>query len=270
MWATSMARECTVCYSRIRDMASKQSKRRRKKYEPGSAYAGDVKPTGVLGFLSSASMIKIIFIGMAFALGGAGLMTIFGGNVLFRGNSSNQNFVRPEDQRDVGDASATPSEFTVKQYASPPALAIDANETITATIRTPLGDIDVELLPKQALETVNNFVFLAQDGFYDGLKFQSVTSGFSAQAGDPACSVEAPASLCRKNGGPGYELNEDVSGEFTAGTLGMVNGSQFFIALKESPQFDGFTPFGSITSGLDVAEQITTNTPIESIEISIQ
>ena len=250
-------------------MGNKQSKRRRKKYEPGSAYAGHVKPTGVLGFLASGNMVKFIFIGMALALAIGGAATIFGGNV-FRSGSNHQNFVSPDGAADEEDAPPTPGEFEVTRFTSPPPLTIDANATITATIRTPLGDIEVELLPEQALETVNNFVFLAQEGFYDGLKFHSVTSGFSAQAGDPNCSVEAPESLCRRDGGPGYELNEDVTGEFTAGTLGMANGSQFFIALKDSDQFDQFAPFGSITSGLDVAEQITINTQIDSIEILIQ
>ena len=250
-------------------MANNQSKRRRKKYEPGSAYAGHVRPTGVLGFLSSGQMVKFIFIFMALALAIGGAATIFGGNV-FRSSANHQNFVSPDGQAGEEAEPPAPSEFEVTRFTSPPPLTIDANATIIATIRTPLGDIEVELLPQQALETVNNFVFLAQEGFYDGLKFHSVTSGFSAQAGDPNCSVEAPESLCRRDGGPGYELNEDVTGEFTAGTLGMANGSQFFIALKDSDQFDAFAPFGSITSGLDVAEQITINTQIDSIEILIQ
>ena len=250
-------------------MGNKQSKRRRKKYEPGSAYAGHVKPTGVLGFLSSGNMVKFIFIGMALALAIGGAATIFGGNV-FRSGSNHRNFVQPDGQANEEEEPPAPSEFEIAQFSSPPPLTIDADATITATIRTPLGDIDIELLPEQALETVNNFVFLAQEGFYDGLKFHSVTSGFAAQAGDPACSVDAPEGLCRRDGGPGYELNEDVTGEFTAGTLGMANGSQFFITLRDSDQFDDFAPFGSITSGLDVAEQITVNTQIDSIEIFIQ
>ncbi len=250
-------------------MAKQQPKRRRKKYEPGSAYAGDVRPTGVLGFLSSVQMVKSIFIFMALALAAGGATTIFGGNVLFRSSSSGQDFVRPDEQNDEQEPPA-PSEFEVRQFTSPPPLTIDANAMYTATIRTALGDIDVELLPGQALETVNNFVFLAQEGFYDGLMFHFVSSGFSAQAGDPACSVEAPEGLCRGDGGTGYELDEDVSGMFSEGTLGMANGSQFFIALADSDQFDEFAPFGSLTSGLDVAEQLITNTRIDSIEIFVQ
>ncbi len=251
-------------------MGNKQSKRRRKKYEPGSAYAGHVKPTGVLGFLSSGQMVKFIFIFMALALAIGGAATIFGGNVFRTSGGHGNSFVQPDGQAIEEEEAPELSEFEVTQYALPPVLTIEKDAVITATIRTALGDIEVELLLGQALEAVNNFVFLAQEGFYDGLKFHHVASGFSATAGDPACSVEAPDGLCRGDGGPGYELAEDATGEFTVGTLGMANGSQFFIALTDSDQFDEFAPFASITSGLDVAEQLVTNTQIDSIEIFVQ
>ena len=250
-------------------MAKQQSKKRRKKYQPGSAYAGDVKPTGFMGFLASGQMIKIIFIGMALALAvGGGASVIFGTDLFRNSNTAgDDNFVSPDD-----DLQATPTvqiTFEPKQYDAEPAVTIDPNASYTATIRTDMGDIAVELLPGQALEAVNNFVFLAQDGFYDGLTFHYVQQGFSVQAGDPYCSVDAPSGVCRRDGGPGYELSEQVAGDFQVGTLGMVNGSQFFIALTESSQFEGLTPFGQVTSGLDVAEQLTANTPIRSIDIQV-
>ena len=96
------------------------------------------------------------------------------------------------------------------------------------------------------------------------------SAGFSATAGDPACSVDAPQGLCRGDGGPGYEIEDDAAGEFSAGTIGMANGSQFFIALSDSDQFEGFASFGTVTSGLDVAERLVTNSQIESIDILIQ
>ncbi len=249
-------------------MGRQQTKRRRKKYQAGSAYAGDVRPTGVLGFLSGGNMVKVIFIGMALALTIGGAATIFGGNV-FRSSSSQGNFVQPDDNAPAATA-VGPSDFQVRRYATAPELTIDADSTYTAMIRTGLGEIEVDLLPRQALEAVNNFVFLAQDGFYDGLTFHYVKEGFSAQAGDPACSVAAPEGVCRGNGGPGYELTEDVDGEFSLGTLGMANGSQFFIVLAGSDEFDDYPPFGTITSGLDVAQQLTANTEIKSIEIQVQ
>ncbi len=134
-----------------------------------------------------------------------------------------------------------------------------------AMIKTELGDIEVELLVSQAPETVNNFVFLVQDGFYDGLVFHYGDGTFSANAGDPACTVES--STCRGDGGPGYELTEDAPGDFQRGVLGMSNASQFFIALTESEQFEGFTPFGQVVSGLEVAEQVMAGTGIQTIEI---
>ena len=249
-------------------MGKQQTKRRNKKYKAGSAYAGHVRPTGVMGFLSSANLIKFIFIGMALALAIGGGATIFGGNV-FRSSSNHSSFVEPSDSV-VDEAPLVESEFAPRRYATAPELTIDPNATYTATIRTADGDIVIELLPDQALQAVNNFVFLAQDGFYDGLMFHYVSSGFSATAGDPACSVDAPPGLCRGDGGPGYEIEDDTKGEFSAGTLGMANGSQFFIALTDSDQFEGFASFGTVTSGLDVAERLVTNTQIESIEILIQ
>jgi len=131
------------------------------------------------------------------------------------------------------------------------------------------GDIQVQLLAKDHPQTVNNFVFLARDGFYDGLTFHYVAPGFSAQAGDPTG---------QGSGGPGYDLPQEGTGAFDAGTLGMANGakagtnngSQFFIALTPAQQFNEFTPFGKITAGLNVAERLQRGSKIESIQIAEQ
>ncbi len=248
-------------------MPNQQSKRRRKKYQAGSAYAGDVKPTGVLGFLSGANMVKFIFIGMALALAVGGAATIFGGNV-FRSSSHNgDNFVLPDDN---ANATEEPdSEFDVISLPQP-VFSIDPDATYVATIRTALGDIEVELLAGQAPNTVNNFVYLANEDFYDGLVFHHVASGFSATAGDPACSAETATTHCVGDGGPGYDLEDDATGEIQTGSLGMANGSQFFIALDDSSQFEEFASFGRVVSGLDVAAQLVANTEIQSIDIAVQ
>ena len=249
-------------------MAKQQAKRRRKRYQPGSAYAGDVRPTGVLGFMGSAAMVRLIFFVMIAALAAGGGIAIFGGNVLRGGSSSGnpQGFVSPDDD-DGPSATAQPgATVELKRYVSPPALSIDPAKQYTAVIKTELGDIEVELLADQAPQTVNSFVFLARDSFYDGLTFHYVAPGFSAQAGDPTGTG---------TGGPGYELPHEAGGTFAPGTLGMANGSeqgtnngsQFFIALAESEQFDPFTPFGRIISGLDIAEQVAAGTEIQTIEI---
>jgi len=184
------------------------------------------------------------------------------------GNGSSSSFVQP----DSGDSGATvqpQATVEVTTYTGPPPLTVDPSSTYMATIKTDVGDIEVELFADTAEEAVNNFVFLAQDGFYDNLIFNYVEPGFSANAGDPGCTT-ASVSACRGDGGPGYELTGGPPGDFEEGVLGMANGSQFFIALTESEQFDGYTAFGKIVSGLDVAEQVTAGTAIETIEILVQ
>jgi cyclophilin family peptidyl-prolyl cis-trans isomerase len=250
-------------------MAKQQAKKRRKRYAPGSAYAGDVRPAGVLGVLASPRTMRIVFIGMAAALVlgalGGGIIT-FTGFGESGGDDQETDFVEPGGGTPGSTPDAEPT-ASVRQYSAPPAMTIDTSKSYTATIKTSEGDIQVELLPQQAPQTVNNFVFLSRDGFYDNLVFLFADPNFSVNAGDPTCT-SAGASVCRGDRGPGYELDEQVSGAFEAGTLGMSNGSQFFIALTASPSFDEFTPFGRVTSGLDVAQRIQKDTVISSIEIS--
>jgi cyclophilin family peptidyl-prolyl cis-trans isomerase len=247
-------------------MSKQQTKRRRKRYEPGSAYAGDVKPGGVFSLLGDVRIIRAVFIVMAVALVGG----LFGAKLgrFGLGGSTNPppNFVLPPKATGTGTPGASGTPIEVRQYSKAPAMTIDTSRTYTATISTELGDIQVELLPSQAPTTVNNFVFLARDGFYDGLTFHQVTQGFDAQAGDPAC--EAVSVTCSGAGGPGYDLSQEKPGPFDAGTVGMANASQFFIALSNSSQFAQYTPFGRVTSGLNIAEQLTQGTEITKITIS--
>ena len=239
-------------------MANQQTKRRRKRYKAGSAYAGDVRPTGVLGFISSAGMMRIVFIGMALALGVGGLVGVFGSSV-FGGSGGHSN---PQDfviQDDVTSPLATAQPGATEEaplFASLPPMTIDPDKRYVATIKTSDGEIQVELFADQAPQTVNNFVYLAQAGFYDGLAFHRVFEGFSAQAGDPG------------DGGPTYALPQEESGSYEKGTLGMATASQFFIALDDSKEFEEFTSFGQIISGLDVAEQLTQGIEIQSVEIA--
>jgi peptidylprolyl isomerase len=143
-----------------------------------------------------------------------------------------------------------------KQWSSPPAMQIDQNKTYTATIKTNYGDIVVQLFVKDAPLTVNNFVFLARQGFYDNVVFHRVVKGFVIQSGDPTG---------KGNGGPGYEFaDEPVTRDYVAGTLAMANagpntnGSQFFITLVNLsgrlPK--DYTIFGLVTAGFDVAQKI--------------
>jgi cyclophilin family peptidyl-prolyl cis-trans isomerase len=142
------------------------------------------------------------------------------------------------------------------QWSSPPPMTIDKNKQYTATIKTNYGDIQIQLFPKDAPLTVNNFVFLAREGFYNGVKFHRVVKGFVVQSGDPTGSGA---------GGPGYKFaDEKVTRDYAGGTLAMANagpntnGSQFFITLTDlsGKLPKNYTIFGQVTAGLDVVKKI--------------
>lgn len=142
------------------------------------------------------------------------------------------------------------------QWPNPPPMSIDQSKEYQATIKTNFGDIVVQLLPEDAPIAVNNFIFLACQGFYDGVKFHRVVKGFVIQGGDPTGTG---------TGGPGYKFaDEEVTRDYIAGTLAMANagpntnGSQFFITLVDlSGQLPkNYTIFGLVTSGFDVVQQI--------------
>jgi cyclophilin family peptidyl-prolyl cis-trans isomerase len=148
------------------------------------------------------------------------------------------------------------------QYPAPPEVVIDTLARYTATIRMAKGgEIFIELYDDQAPITVNNFVFLACKGFYDGTTFHRVLPEFMAQAGDPTGTGM---------GGPGYEfINEYSDLTFSKpGVLAMANagpdtnGSQFFITFVPAPWLDGgFTIFGKVLQGMDVVSEITLRDP---------
>ncbi len=249
-------------------MSKQQTKRRRKRYEPGSAYAGHVRPRGIFSIFGNVRLFFIL--GVAIMLGSLGIGGfISAGSLLSGGNGGNNplGFVDQSESETTPEGTATPA---AKLYEAPPAMTIDATKAYTATIKTSLGNIVVALTPVQAAQTVNNFVFLAREGFYDGLTFHQVQSDFSVQAGDPACVAGGDTENCRGTGGPGYDLPPETSGTYSAGTLGMANGSQFFIALTGSSAFERYTPFGTVTSGLEIARRIALGTEIESVTIDEQ
>jgi peptidyl-prolyl cis-trans isomerase B (cyclophilin B) len=144
-----------------------------------------------------------------------------------------------------------------KQYASPPPMQIETNRNYTVTIETSKGTIQLELYPQHAPNTVNNFVFLAQDGFYDGVTFHRVIANFMIQGGDPTGSGR---------GGPGYRFEDEFNGNplrHERGVISMANagpntnGSQFFITHGSQPHLDGrHTVFGRVTKGQDVVDAI--------------
>ena len=147
--------------------------------------------------------------------------------------------------------------MATKQWNSPPAMQIDAKKSYTGKIETVRGTIVIEFFAADAPNTVNNFVFLARDGFYDGIIFHRVIPDFMVQGGDPTGSGR---------GGPGYKFADEVADNphrHETGSLSMANagpgtnGSQFFITHAPQPHLDGkHTVFGKVTSGQDVVDKI--------------
>jgi peptidyl-prolyl cis-trans isomerase B (cyclophilin B) len=147
--------------------------------------------------------------------------------------------------------------MTAKQYATPPAMDITTDRTYQVTIETSRGTIELELYPEYAPKTVNNFVFLAREGFYDGVVFHRVIANFMVQGGDPTGSGR---------GGPGYRFEDEFDGNplrHERGVISMANagpgtnGSQFFITHAPQPHLDGrHTVFGKVTTGQDVVDAI--------------
>jgi peptidyl-prolyl cis-trans isomerase B (cyclophilin B) len=156
-----------------------------------------------------------------------------------------------------------------KQWSEPPKMTIDKEKQYVATIDTEKGKIVCELYPKEAPNTVNNFVFLCKEGFYDGLTFHRVISNFMIQGGDPEGNGR---------GGPGYKFDDELTpGKFRKhqrGSLSMANagpntnGSQFFITHVATDWLDGkHVVFGQVISGQDVVDKIAKGDTIKSIKI---
>jgi cyclophilin family peptidyl-prolyl cis-trans isomerase len=144
----------------------------------------------------------------------------------------------------------------VKSYAAPPQLTIDPAHTYSASIETSAGTMTAELFASEAPKTVNNFVFLARDGYYDGVIFHRVIPGFMIQGGDPTGTGR---------GGPGYKFNDEpVTRRYNRGILAMANagpntnGSQFFVMHADYGLPPNYTIFGRLTAGEDVLDKIAT------------
>ena len=155
-----------------------------------------------------------------------------------------------------------------QQWKQAPALEIDPAKSYQATIETDRGDIVLELSPQHAPKTVNNFVFLARQGFYDGVTFHRVIPNFMIQGGDPTGSG---------SGGPGYKFEDEVKNnplKHETGVISMANagpgtnGSQFFITHSPQSHLNGkHTVFGKVTQGQDVVDAIQQRDKINKITI---
>lgn len=151
--------------------------------------------------------------------------------------------------------------------AQPPAMTIDTGAPHRVTIETDRGTIVMDLDPRIAPITVNNFVTLAQQGFYDGLTFHRVVPGFVIQGGCPQGSG---------TGGPGYKFeDEPVQGEYVEGAVAMANagpdtnGSQFFICLEDlrGSLDKAYNLFGHVVDGMDVVKAITKGDTMRTVTV---
>src|ERR1700737_1631292 len=159
----------------------------------------------------------------------------------------------------------------MQQRSTPPPMVIDAARSYSATVRTSKGDFTLALDVKAAPVTVNNFVHLAQNHFYDGLNFHRVVPGFVVQGGDPDGNG---------TGGPAYKLPDEANpAPWVKGSLGMassaagVNGSQFFVLLGDAPYLADsgvYNHFGMVTSGEEVVTSLQIGDTIRTIDIWAQ
>ena len=147
--------------------------------------------------------------------------------------------------------------MSVKQWRNPPGMQIDAGKTYRVMVETTKGNIMLELYPRHAPKTVNNFSFLAKEGFYDGVAFHRVIENFVIQGGDPTGTGR---------GGPGYSFEDEVTDNPLTHETGVIsmanagpgtNGSQFFITHSPQPHLNGrHTVFGQVVEGMDVVYAI--------------
>lgn len=156
-----------------------------------------------------------------------------------------------------------------KQWNEPPAMTIDTDKTIKVEMDTNKGLIELELYPQHAPKTVNNFVFLANQGFYDGVSFHRVIANFVIQGGDPTGTGR---------GGPGYSFEDELENnplKHERGVISMANagpntnGSQFFITHSPQPHLDGrHTVFGKVVSGMFVVDEIEPGDGMISVKVA--
>lgn len=156
-----------------------------------------------------------------------------------------------------------------KQWDTPPEMSIDPGKTYRVSMNTNRGEIQLDLYPEHAPKTVNNFVFLAREGFYDGVSFHRVIEDFVIQGGDPTGSGM---------GGPGYKFEDETAGNPLTHQTGVIsmanagpntNGSQFFITHSPQPHLNGrHTVFGKVVNGMDIVNAIEPGDVMTTVTVS--
>lgn len=156
--------------------------------------------------------------------------------------------------KDVLGKESTGSAVPLKRYSSPPQMNLSNGKDYQAIMHTSKGNLTIDLFESETPETVNNFVFLSKEKFYEGTRFHRIIKDFMIQGGDP---------LGNGTGGPGYKFNDEkITREYTRGRVAMANsgpntnGSQFFIMTKDTPLPKAYVIFGEVTDGFDTLDKI--------------
>ena len=217
-------------------------------------------PTGRrIAACSLAALATTVVAGFAYAQSGSTTQP----------SSSTQPVNGGQDRATVSDSPRKETPMARKTYSSAPAMTIDPAKKYTATFDTTRGEIVIDLFADRAPVTVNNFVTLAKDGFYDGLTFHRVIADFMVQGGDPEGSGR---------GGPGYKWNDEKSAlgiKHEVGSLAMANagpntnGSQFYITHIATDWLNGkHAVFGKVRSGQDIVNAIKQGDKVNKLAIS--
>lgn len=174
--------------------------------------------------------------------------------VVLSGSASYNNSMQSNN-----DDATKSSVSSYKRYSAPPKMNLEPGKDYSALLKTSKGDIKIDLFEKEAPIAVNNFVFLANEGFYNGTKFHRIIKGFMIQGGDP---------LGNGTGGPGYKFDDEpITREYVSGTIAMANrgpntnGSQFFIMHGNGGLEKKYVIFGKVSEGFDVVDKIA-NIPV--------
>jgi len=189
------------------------------------------------------------------------IIILFGviiGTVLLFSQKTQDNLVKDTMKRDVTDSSNIPT----GSYTSPPKMEIDINRKYTADIITSLGEIQIELFSKETPVTVNNFIFLSKQGFYDNTIFHRIIKDFMIQGRDPKGDG---------TGGPGYRFaDEKITRDYKRGIIAMANsgpntnGSQFFIMHKDTELPKNYVIFGQVVKGIEVIDKIAETQTVDN------
>lgn len=181
-------------------------------------------------------------------------LLFIGAFVIRKANKKNDNSIN--NTKYTNEDKSMPASLSANKKMNKPEMIIDQNKQYQATIHTSEGDIVISLNAKETPTTVNNFVYLAQNNFYNDTIFHRVIDGFMIQGGDPRGDG---------TGGPGYQFDdEEFSGEYTRGTLAMANagpntnGSQFFIMHQDYALQPNYVIFGKVIAGMDIVDKIAT------------